>query len=236
VSRRGHRIARTAGWAAATLVVALSGRTLAYALQPGLSPDGRDLAAATGGPSAWAVAAVAVALAVLTAVTVVWLASLAVGERQRLEPTAVSASRSISVGAVAVRAVLLFAASSVTFVLFESFVHWRAGLGWHGIHCLAGPVHRDALPLLAGLSLAAAAILRAGSHLFAWMRRIIRQLAARSRTTRTLTALRFPDLRTVPHRLTEGVQLGARGPPRPSLQSRGRPLPSAHRAKGPSLR
>ena len=50
MSRRGHTIARTAGWAAATLVVTLSGRTLAYALQPGLSSDGRELAAVTGGP------------------------------------------------------------------------------------------------------------------------------------------------------------------------------------------
>jgi uncharacterized protein YcnI len=232
VSRRGHTIARASGWAAATVVVTLFGRMLAYALQPGLSPDGRDLAAATGGPSVWGVALAAIALAVLTAVTVVWLASLAVTERQRLEPTAVSASPGISVGAVAARAALLFAASSVTFVLLESVVHWHAGLGWHGIHCLLGPVHRDALPLLAGLSLAAAAIVRACSHLLAWMRRIIQQLTARTRLTGNPAALRPLDLRSQPHRPIDGVQLGARGPPRPSL-----PVPRAATAvRSPSER
>ena len=74
------------------MLVTLSARTLAYALQPGLSSDGRELAAVTGGPSVWAVAAVAVALALLTAVIVIWLASLAVSERQRLEPNRRDAS------------------------------------------------------------------------------------------------------------------------------------------------
>jgi hypothetical protein len=175
-------------------------------------------------------------LAVLAAVTVVWLASLAVSERQRVEPEAVTVSVSISIRAVAARAVLLFAGGSVTFVLLESVIHRRAGLGLHGIHCLVGPVHRDAVPLLAGLSLAAAAILQAGSHLLAWMRRIIRQFTARTRATRTLTALLRPDLRTEPHRLIEGVPLGPCGPPLPPLPSSGRPLPSAHRAKGTRLR
>ena len=127
MSPRGHTLARTSGWAAATLVLTLSGRTLAYALQPGLSSDGRNLAAVTGGPSAWAVAAVVVAVAVLTAVTVVWLASLAVNEGQRLEPRAVTASTTISIGAVAAQAAFLFAASSVTFLLLETVIHWRAG-------------------------------------------------------------------------------------------------------------
>ena len=40
----------------------------------------------------------------------------------------------------------------------ESYLHWRAGLGWHGLHCLAGPVHRDAVPIVAALSLVAVAL------------------------------------------------------------------------------
>jgi uncharacterized protein YcnI len=235
VSRRVHTCARAAGWVGATLLVALSARTLAYALQPGLSSDGRALATVTGGPSLWAVAAVAVALALLAAVTVTWLASLAVSERQRLEPNAVTASPRISAGAIAVRAGLLFTAGSLTFSLVESAIHWQAGLGWHGIHCLIGPVHRDAIPLLAGLSLVAATVLRAGSHLLAWMRRVIRELTATTRTTRTSTALRRPDRRAQPRSLIDAAQLGARGPPFSPLPSCGRPLPSAHRAKGNTI-
>src|SRR5207302_512042 len=55
----------------------------------------------------------------------------------------------------------------------ESYIHWRAGLGWHGIHCLVGPVHRDAIPLLAAFSLVAAAFAEGVSHLLAWARRTI---------------------------------------------------------------
>ncbi len=93
-------------------------------------------------------------------------------------------------------------------------------------------MHRDAVPLLAGLSLMAAAIMRAGSHLLAWMRRVIRQFTTGTRETRILTASPWPGLSTEPHRLIDGVPLGARGPPSPPLPSCGRPLPSAHRAKG----
>jgi len=223
---------RWAGWAATTLVVVLAGRTLAYALQPGLSPDGRVLAAATGGPSAWIVATAALATAVLIAVAVVWLASLAVEERQRLEPAAVTVSGRISPALIAVRAGLLFASSSVVFALLESYIHWRAGLGWHGLHCLTGPVHRDALPLLAALSLVVSALLRAGAHLLAWMRRIIRQLAGGARTVAKPPAAQWPDRRAEPRRSLRGVLFPARGPPGRSLPSCGRRLSSAHQAKG----
>ena len=42
------------------------------------------------------------------------------------------------------------------FAMFESYLHWRAGIGFHGLSCLVGPVHRNAIPLLAALALAAA--------------------------------------------------------------------------------
>jgi hypothetical protein len=60
--------------------------------------------------------------------------------------------------------------------MLEAYVHWRAGLGWHGLHCLTGPVHRDLLPLETGLSLVAAAILAAARHVAAWMRRTLARL------------------------------------------------------------
>ena len=63
--------------------------------------------------------------------------------------------------------------------MLESYLHWRAGLGWHGLHCLLGPVHRDAIPVLGALSLLAVAAHGAIEHLLAWARRLVALLAAR---------------------------------------------------------
>src|SRR2546423_2253975 len=63
------------------------------------------------------------------------------------------------------------------FALLESYIHWRAGLGWHGLHCLTGPVHRNALPILGALSLLGAALGAALDHVLAWLRRTITALA-----------------------------------------------------------
>jgi hypothetical protein len=80
---------------------------------------------------------------------------------------------------LALRAVALYLASSLAFALFESYLHWRAGIGFHGLSCLVGPVHRNAIPLLAALALAAAALAEAGQHLLAWMRAVVRELRRR---------------------------------------------------------
>jgi hypothetical protein len=63
--------------------------------------------------------------------------------------------------------------------MFESYLHWRAGIGFHGLSCLVGPVHRNAIPLLAALALAAAALAEAIQHLLAWMRAVMRELRRR---------------------------------------------------------
>ena len=60
--------------------------------------------------------------------------------------------------------------------MFESYLHWRAGLGFHGLSCLVGPVHRNAIPLLAALALVAAALAEAVLHLIGWMRAAAREL------------------------------------------------------------
>ena len=122
--------------------------------------------------------------------------------------------RRISIGAVAAQAAFLFAASSLTFVVLETVIHWHAGLGWHGVHCLTGPVHRDAIPLLAALSLCRLRRFCGPARTcWSWMRRVIRRLAARVPAGRTVAAQRSPDLRSEPHRLIDCVRLGARGPP-----------------------
>ena len=112
---------------------------------------------------------------------------------------------------LAARALALFVASSFIFAMFESYLHWRAGLGWHGLHCLIGPVHRDAIPVLAGLSLFAAAAHGALEHLLAWARRLVGLLAARLPVLRGAT----PDLRSTarPRSARVGSAAAPRGPP-----------------------
>src|SRR5207244_6663545 len=84
----------------------------------------------------------------------------------------------IRIARIAAGAVLLGVATSLCFALLESYIHWRAGLGWHGLHCLVGPAHRDAIPFLWSLSLLAAAVVAAVEHLVAWMRRTIAAILA----------------------------------------------------------
>jgi hypothetical protein len=113
---------------------------------------------------------------------------------------------------LAVRFSVLFAAVCTAFTLVESTIHWREGLGWHGIHCLVGPVHRDAIPLLAALSLVAVAIAAAVDHLVAWTRRTFARLARVPRVRiRVDHALLRP---TEPAPRWSAAPHAPRGPPR----------------------
>jgi len=210
------------------IFVVLAGRMLAYALQPGLSPTGRQLADVTGGPSILAITVAVAAISCGASVAVVWLASLAVSERQRLEPQATSTSKGVSALAITVRAASLFVASSVAFALLESYIHWRAGLGWHGLHCLLGPVHRNAVPILAALSILTAAVLRAAVHVLSWMRRVMQLLRHRPRSASKAPIAHRARVQAAPRRWVRGVRLGARGPPPVSPLFCGRNEPAAH--------
>jgi hypothetical protein len=105
---------------------------------------------------------------------VVWLAASGVRERHRLRPERTLPR--LRLRRLAATAVGLYVAGSLSFALFESYLHWRAGIGFHGLSCLVGPVHRNAIPLLAGLALVAAALMEAARHLLAWMRAAVREL------------------------------------------------------------
>src|SRR5204862_1614374 len=135
----------------------------------------------------------------------------------RLEPERVRPA--LRLRRLALRAVLLYAANSVAFAGFESYLHWRAGIGFHGLSCLVGPVHRNAIPLLAALSLTAAAIAEASAHVVAWMRAVVRALA--SRPFVSAPAAHSPTL----------VSLFAPALPG-SSQARGPPPPAAPRHAG----
>jgi hypothetical protein len=170
--------ARLLLWPAVVALLVLTARWLAYALAP--SPLARVLEHSAGGPSLVAVTLASLGLAVLGSTFVVWLAALGVRERARLRPD--RGAPSLHLRRLGLRAVGLYLASSLSFAMFESYLHWRAGIGFHGLSCLVGPVHRNAIPLLAALALAAAALAEAVEHLVAWMRAVVREFRRRRLT------------------------------------------------------
>jgi hypothetical protein len=117
-----------------------------------------------------------VAVSAALASSVLWLA---VHERLELESSELAAAPALRPGLLAARAAAFFAATSAAFALLESYRHWRAGFGWHGLHCLTGPVHRDAIPVLAALTLLVVAVHGAVEHLLAWACRLVALFVAR---------------------------------------------------------
>ena len=198
-----RRVLIGAGSAALVVLVA---RTLAYAAHP--SPTARFLEQRAGGPAFPLVALVALTLGVSIAIAVCWLASVAVRERALIERRAAQPFDLVRMVAVAV---VLSVVTCFAGGLLEAYIHWRAGLGWHGLHCLAGPVHRDLLPLETGLSLVASALLAGARHLVIWMRRTFARLASLPLWVRTR-----PVCATIPRSLRVGYVLAApsaRAPP-----------------------
>jgi hypothetical protein len=156
---------------AAAVAVVLVGRSLAYAAEP--SATARVLQHRVGGPQLLVLACVALTLGAAVAIAVSALAALAVKERALLE-------RRPAIAFPVRRLLLVAAALSVVTCLggglFEAYLHWRAGLGWHGMHCVFGPLHRDLLPIDTGLSFVAAALLAAARHVRDWMQRTFARL------------------------------------------------------------
>jgi hypothetical protein len=76
---------------------------------------------------------------------------------------------------------------------------------------LTGPAHRNAIPILAALSLVAAALAAALEHVLAWMRRTI-AAALRARLAPIPLPVLFAPVQSalVPAAV---ASLGARGPP-----------------------
>ncbi|HWH54694.1 MAG TPA: hypothetical protein VNT04_03875 [Gaiellaceae bacterium] len=198
-------------WLGVLALVVLAGRAVAYALSP--SPLAAELSGRAGGPALPVVAVVSLVLAVGVSAAVLWLAALGVRERRLLEPHAVVALERVRLVRLVARSAALFAGALLVFGLLESYIHWRAGLGWHGLHCLTGPVHADAVPLLGGFSLVAAALVAAADHVVAWMRRTLAELRRTPRLPEL--ALMVPPLGAA-DRATPAFAgaSGARAPPR----------------------
>jgi hypothetical protein len=177
-------LARLAGWSLTVAAIVLTARTLCYALVPVPDPLAAQLAAKTGGPGLVAVALGSVGLGAAVAIGCVAVAALALKERMALEPLVLVRRPSLHPSGLALRALSLWLSSCACFALFESYLHMRSGLGWHGLSCLTGPVHRDAVPFLAALSLLATALAAVAAHILAWMRRTLVRLAGRPRLPR----------------------------------------------------
>jgi hypothetical protein len=194
------------GGVAATLVV-LVARSLAYATER--APAARVLEHQAGGPTLPVLALVTLTVAASIAVAVCWLTALAVRERALLERRSFAPFRVVRTLAVAAS---LAVVTSLGGGLLEAYMHWRAGLGWHGLHCMFGPVHRDLLPFEGGLSLVAAALIAATEHVVAWMRRTFARLRALAVRTWHVRLEPPPVSAILPHGLCLG-SASARAPP-----------------------
>ena len=111
------------------------------------------------------------------------------------------------------RAAALWLVSMLVFTSVESYLHWRAGLGFHGLACLTGPVHRSAIPVAGALSLLASAAVSAAGHVLRWMRRTLRRLYRSRPSARPRLQLVLPPALEGFQPVPVGAALGARGPP-----------------------
>ena len=195
-------------WIAAVVLVILLARAIAYAVVP--SPAARVLEGRGGGPALPVLTLVTLGLGAALAVAISFLAALGVGERAALESRAAPRLRS---GRLLLSALALAFATSLLGGLFEAYIHWRAGLGWHGLHCVFGPVHRDLIPIAAGLSFVGAASIEAGSLVTAWMRRTFASLRVSAPRLPAPSLLRTPSSIALPNRLLLVGSPSPRGPP-----------------------
>jgi hypothetical protein len=206
------RVARILAGIGAGAIVVLLARVIAYALEP--SPSGRVLEHEAGGPALPVLTLVFLALGATLAVAICWLAALGVRERALLEPRRLARPpSSFHAGRALALALCLSVATSTAGGFLEAYIHWRAGLGWHGLHCVIGPLHRNLIPIETGLSFVAAALIEAAMHVVSWMRRtfaLLREVPPRPMARALAT---HPTELDVPR---TGLRLGAvaaRAPP-----------------------
>jgi hypothetical protein len=203
-----RRILQSSIWLAAVVLVILLARAIAYAVVP--SPAARVLEQRGGGPALPILSLVTLGLGVAVAVATCWLAALGVQERAALESRAAPRLR---FARLVLSALALALVTSLLGGLFEAYIHWRAGLGWHGLHCVVGPVHRDLIPIATALSLAAAAAIEAGCLVTAWMGRTFAALRIAVRPMFAPLVLPVPSSIVLPSPPLRVGTRSPRGPP-----------------------
>ena len=156
------------------------GRWIAYALAAGTLAQ--KLSSQGAGARPAAVAAISLGLALAATATGLWLVAAGLRERSRLELDGWAASsRPFSARRLLARSAALSAVTIVVFTTVESLIHYEDGLGFHGWHCIAGPVHQNAAPIMIALSLMAAAVVTAVDAVLAAARRVVAQLVLAGR-------------------------------------------------------
>ncbi len=203
-----RRLLQLATWTGTAFLIVLAARAIAYQVTP--SPAARLLEQRAGGPALPVITVTALLLGAAVAVAICWLAALGVRERALVEGREAPSFRLGRAFAVALG---LAVTTSLAGGLFEAYIHWRAGLGWHGLHCLVGPVHQNLIPIEGALSLVSAAVLAAAEHVFAWMQRTFASLGGLPPRSLTCALVRRPaeiELPCLASRVTVG---GPRAPP-----------------------
>ena len=209
------RLRRAATWLGPVVVLELVARAVVYGLAPPGSRQAAAMGEQLGGPGFVAVLAVAAGLGIALSTGLVWLASVGVRERWELaEQRPDGPAPRVDLSRLLRRALVLTLVGWLTFAAVESIVHLEAGLGFHGLRCLIGPVHRNALPVIGGLSLVVSALVSAGRLVLAWMRRTVarfvpRPPAARRRPAPAALSVLLVAARRAP--LLRGTPV--RGPP-----------------------
>jgi hypothetical protein len=199
-------------WGIAAVLVVLAGRALAYAAVP--SPAAHVYGQALGGPGFPTIALTALVLGSGLAVAICWLAALGVRERRMLERRVLASPPPLlRPGRVLANAALLWTVTASSGGLLEAYVHWRGGLGWHGLDCVVGPVHRDLLPIAGALCLIAAAAIAAAEHVLAWMRRTFALLVPGPPARPAAPAIWSPLELLLPREHLRAAGRGARAPP-----------------------
>ena len=193
------------------------GPSRADRLRPVGRAAGRAALGEGGGTDLTAVAAISLGLAALVSAIGLWLVATGLRERSRLELDGwVSGGRSISVAGLALRTLLLSAVSVVAFTSLECWLHYRAGLGFQAYHCLFGPVHENALPILIALSLVVSAAIAAADAILSAARRLVAHLVRDRRAVLARTFRSPPAPFSQPRTRLRGAGRRTRGPPLPA--------------------
>jgi hypothetical protein len=205
---------RGLAWLAFLVVLELVARAVVYGMAPTAGVASRELGGKLGGPGFVAVLLVAVGLALVLTVALVWLATMGVRERWALsDRPREGAPPRIAAGPLAVRALVLTLVGWLTFAAIETLLHLHEGLGFHGVECLVGPVHRNALPVVAALALLASAAVEVARMVLAWTRRSMGRLVRPRAAGRPSCATATSRFASAPRRapLLRGTPV--RGPP-----------------------
>jgi len=202
-------------WALVGLFVVSLGRWIAYALAAGTLAQ--KLSSQGAGARPAAVAAISLGLALAATATGLWLVAAGLRERSRLELDGWAASsRPFSARRLLARTAALSAATIVVFTTVESLIHYEDGLGFHGWHCIAGPVHQNAAPIMIALSLMAAAVVTAVDAVLAAARRVVARLVLAARALpRPAATWVTPRLAPLRSRSRHAIA-PTRGPPLPA--------------------